>query len=434
MPGIAVLGIQWGDEGKGKIAHLICQNADMAVRFNGGTNAGHTVVFLNSQTQAGRTREEKGESEFRFHLIPAGALHEGCVGVLGNGMVIEPFALAAELKMLSEQLGHAPELWISQNAHMILPYHPLVERLEGATSELDTTAKGIGPAYRDKIARRGIRTCDLKNPKHLRALITQNLQSEQAIFPDSDALRALDPAKLTEEILAVAANFQDQLTDTALLVNQALDEDQTVVFEGAQGCLLDIDFGTYPYVTSSSATIGGVGVGAGVSPRRLERVIGVAKTYATRVGAGPFSTEDKDTQGERLRAQGHEYGTTTGRPRRCGWLDLVALRYAARINGLTELALTKLDVLTGFDQIPLATAYRRGRERIEEFPTTLDELAGCEPAYERLPGWSERLTRCRSFDDLPQNAQRYVHFIEESLDIRVKIISVGPSASDTIWV
>lgn len=434
MPGIAVLGVQWGDEGKGKIAHLICQDADMAVRFNGGTNAGHTVVFPNSQIQAGRSREEKGESEFRFHLIPAGALHEGCIGVLGNGMVIEPFALAAELRMLSEQLGHAPQIWISQNAHMILPYHPIVERLEGATSELDTTAKGIGPAYRDKTARRGIRTGDLQNPEHLAALITQNLRREQAIFPDSDALRALDPVKLTKEILTATDGIQSRLTDTALLINRALDQGQPVVFEGAQGCLLDIDFGTYPYVTSSSATIGGVGVGAGVSPRRLERVIGVAKAYATRVGAGPFLTEDKSPLGERLREQGHEYGTTTGRPRRCGWLDLVALRYATRLNGLNELALTKLDVLTGLKEIPVAMAYQRGRERVEDFPTTLDELAGCEPVYERLPGWSERLNRCRSFDDLPRNAQRYVRFIEECLGTRVTVVSVGPSFSDTIWV
>ncbi|HED03880.1 MAG TPA: adenylosuccinate synthase [Candidatus Fraserbacteria bacterium] len=428
MPGIAVLGAQWGDEGKGKIVHLLSKNADMAVRFNGGTNAGHTVVFNPDQA------DQAGESEFRFHLIPSGALHPNCVGVLGNGMVIEPFALAAELRQLSEQLGQAPRIWISQNAHMILPYHPIVERLEGATSELDTTAKGIGPAYRDKTARHGIRTCELRSPGRFQELLAQNLARERAIFPDSQELQELDPAKLTEQILAATDGMRDRLTDTSLLINRALDEGRAVVFEGAQGCLLDIDFGTYPYVTSSSATIGGVGVGAGVSPRRLERVIGVAKAYATRVGAGPFPTEETEALGRRLREQGHEYGTTTGRPRRCGWLDLVALRYAVRLNGLTELALTKLDVLSGLDQLQVTVAYRREGERLTEFPTTLEELSACEPSYQSLPGWSERLESCRSFSDLPPSAQRYVRFIEEQLELPVGTISVGPSFHDTIRI
>ncbi len=433
MPAIAVLGAQWGDEGKGKIVHLICRDAHMCVRFNGGTNAGHTVVVSHDEDGP------KGQpAEFKFHLIPSGALHPHCVGVLGNGMVIEPFSLAQELKQLKQTLGAEPRVYISQNAHLILPYHPIIEKLEGSASELDTTAKGIGPAYQDKVARRGLRAVDLLEPKRFLEKLRRNLERLQILHPDSKPLAQLEAEPLAEEIFKAAEIFQAKIKDTTVLLHQALDEDKRVVFEGAQGTLLDIDFGTYPYVTSSHATIGGIGVGAGVSPRRIERVIGVAKAFTSRVGAGPFPTEEKGPIGERLRGTGanpwDEFGTTTGRPRRCGWLDLVALKYAHRINGFTELALVKLDVLSGFEELKVATAYRYQGELLEDFPMIAETLAECEPLYETLPGWSEDLRGCRRWEELPKNAQRYVRFIEESLEIPVSVVSVGWAFEDTIWV
>ncbi len=433
MPGIAVIGAQWGDEGKGKIAHRLAREADMAVRFNGGTNAGHTVAVSNAQGANGTD-----EREFKFHLVPSGALHDGCVGVLGNGMVLEPLSLAQEIQQLREARNDHPEIRISAGAHLILPYHPMVERLEGAQRELDTTAKGIGPAYQDKIARRGLRAAHLRHPEAFVERVTANVELFRSLYPDSEALQNLDARAEAERLLAASEGFVDAITDTIDVVNGALDEDQTVVFEGAQGTLLDVEFGTYPYVTSSYATIGGVGVGAGVSPRRLDRVIGLAKAFTSRVGAGPFPTEETGEVGDRLRGTGEnpwdEYGTTTGRPRRCGWLDLVALGYAARLNGFTELALVKLDVLSGLDELKVATAYRHAGQQRATFPNDAKTLEACEPVYETLPGWSEAITRCRSWDELPTNAQRYVGFVEEAIGVPVSIISVGRASDATIDV
>jgi adenylosuccinate synthase len=431
VPGIAVLGAQWGDEGKGKIAHLLSSNADLAVRFNGGTNAGHTVAVANSD-------EGRVEEEFRFHLIPSGALHPHCVGVLGNGMVIEPFSLAEELLQLEKALGSRPKIYISGNAHLILPYHPLVERLEGSQSALDTTARGIGPAYQDKAARRGLRAGDLLKPERFIEKLKDNLERLKGLYPHASELAELEAEPLAERILKAAESFKGAITDTAVLLRRALQEGKRVLFEGAQGTLLDIDFGTYPYVTSSHATIGGIAVGAGVPPQKIERVIGVLKAYTTRVGAGPFPTEEKGPLGERLRGTGanpwDEFGTTTGRPRRCGWLDLVALKYSAQINGFTELALVKLDVFSGFEELKVAVAYRHGGELLEEFPTTTEILSECKPVYETLPGWSEGLRGCRSWEDLPKNARRYVRFIEEHLEVPVSLISVGRTSEETIWL
>jgi adenylosuccinate synthase len=440
MPGIAVLGAQWGDEGKGKIAHLICQDADMSVRFNGGTNAGHTVVFTRkttSPTGGPGSYAKSEEGEFKFHLIPSGALHPQCVGVLGNGMVIEPFSLAEELVQLKHTLEGEPRVYISQNAHLILPYHPILERLEGSTSELDTTAKGIGPAYQDKVARRGIRAVDLLDPKRFHEKLRRNLERLQMLHPDSKPLSELHVDSLAERSLSAAEHFQKAIVDTTLLIHQALTAGQRVVFEGAQGCLLDIDFGTYPYVTSSHSTIGGVGIGAGISPRRMERVIGVVKAFSSRVGVGPFPTEERGPMGERLRGTGanpwDEFGTTTGRPRRCGWLDLVALKYSARINGFTDLALVKLDVLSDLPAVRVAVAYRHGGKRLDEYPLDTEVLSECEPVYEELASWSEELGGCREWDDLPRNAQRYVRFLEEALHVPVSLISVGRAFEQTIW-
>jgi len=433
MPGIAVIGAQWGDEGKGKIAHLLAQDADMAVRFNGGTNAGHTVAVQNNKGPGGDK-----EQEFKFHLVPSGALHNGCTGVLGNGMVLEPLSLAEEIQQLHEARDDKPRIRISSGAHLILPYHPIVERLEGAQRELDTTAKGIGPSYQDKIARRGLRAIHLQHPETFVERVAGNVDHFRSLYPDSQELNDLDPRAEAEHLLKASQGFVDAICDTIDLVHGALDDGQTVIFEGAQGTLLDVEFGTYPYVTSSYATIGGVGVGAGVSPRRLDRVIGVAKAFTSRVGAGPFPTEETGEVGDRLRGTGEnpwdEFGTTTGRARRCGWLDLVALRYATRLNGFTELALVKLDVLSGLDELMVASAYRHDGQTQATFSNDAILLEDCEPVYESLPGWSDDITGCRSWDELPSNAQRYIQYIEDAIGVPVTIISVGRASDATINV
>ena len=439
MTAIAVIGAQWGDEGKGKIAHLLAQDANMAVRFNGGTNAGHTVVVGEEERPTAKGRVKQVQvSEFKFHLIPSGALHPHCVGVLGGGMVIEPFSLAQEFEQLCQALGQEPQLYISRTAHLILPYHPILERLEGAKSELDTTARGIGPAYQDKAARRGLRMGDLLHPERFVEKLKRNLERLKALYPGDDDLARLKAEPLADKILQAIEPLHERIVDTSQVIHEALAHGQTVVFEGAQGTLLDIDFGTYPYVTSSHATVGGVGVGAGISPRRLDRVIGVLKAFTTRVGAGPFPTEETGEIGERLRGTGaqpwDEFGTTTGRPRRCGWLDLVALKYAVRINDFTDLALMKLDVLSGFEELKVAVAYRCGGELLEEFPQDAETLAECEPVYETLPGWTEDIRRCRSWKELPKNARSYVRLIERTVGVPVSIVSVGRAFEETIWL
>ncbi|MBI3461037.1 adenylosuccinate synthase [Candidatus Acetothermia bacterium] len=439
MTAIAILGAQWGDEGKGKLTHVITRDADFCVRFNGGTNAGHRVVFSKVPVPAGVEDEEDSgmppqPQEFKFNLVPSGALHEHCAGVLGNGMVIDPYALVEEIRALQELKHAEPELYISQTAHLLLPYHPLVEKLEGAKSELDTTAKGIGPAYRDKAARIGIRTSDLLFPDVFREKVKRNLERLQKIWPGQSDLEKINSQQLADDVLKLSSAFSDRITDTVKLLHKALREKKTVVFEGAQACLLDLDFGTYPYVTSSTATIGGVGSGAGVPPQWIERVIGITKAYTTRVGHGPFVTEEKSELGEELLYRGHEFGTITGRKRRCGWLDLVALRYASMLNGFTELALVKLDVLTGLKEIPIATAYRHpSKEVIHNFPSVLEILNQCEPIYERLPGWNEDISQCKEFAQLPPQARDYVRFIENHLEIPIRVISVGPADEANIW-
>lgn len=435
MPATAVLGAQWGDEGKGKIVHVLSRDADYCVRFNGGTNAGHRVVTSRIPALVGADISETPSEaqEFKFHLIPSGALHENCAGVLAHGMVIDPYALVQELNALRELRGSEPQIYISSNAHMLLPYHPIIERLEGSQSALDTTAKGIGPAYRDKAARIGLRMSDLLFPQKFSEKLSAILERYYKLWPDNPELKRLQASQLADDVLRLSEGFRDRIVDTVRLLNDALDQNKYIIFEGAQAALLDLDLGTYPYVTSSTATIGGIGSGAGVPPQRVSRVIGVAKAYTTRVGHGPFPTEAPDSAGERLRIQGHEFGTTTGRPRRCGWLDLVALRYAVMINGFTEIALTKLDVLTGFDEIPIATSYRYHGRVLYDFPTVCEILQECEPIYERLPGWQESLSECRDFSDLPKAAQQYVHVIEDELGAPISMVSVGPSEEQNLW-
>ncbi len=434
MPAVAVLGAQWGDEGKGKIVHVLCRGADYCVRFNGGTNAGHRVVASRVPLTVGAGAEsDQTAQEFKFHLIPSGALHEGCAGVLAHGMVIDPYALVQELNALRELRGSEPQISISSNAHLLLPYHPIVERLEGSQTALDTTAKGIGPAYRDKAARIGLRMSDLLFPQRFAERLAAVLERYQRLWPDQPELVRLRADALAEDVLRLSESFRDRIVDTVRLLNDALDQNKYIIFEGAQATLLDLDLGTYPYVTSSTPTIGGIGTGAGVPPQRVGRVIGVAKAYTTRVGYGPFPTEALDGAGERLRVQGHEFGTTTGRPRRCGWLDLVALRYATMVNGFTELALTKLDVLSGFAEIPIATRYRYHGSVLHDFPTVCEILQECEPIYERVPGWEEPLSDCREFSELPKAAQHYVQLIEDELGIPISMISVGPGEEQNLW-
>jgi len=430
MTATAVLGMQWGDEGKGKIVHMLSQEADWCVRFNGGTNAGHRVVY--ERVQVTNNGSVSVPEEFAFHLVPSGALNPNCTGVLGNGMVIDPYAVQEEIEMLKRAKNtDDPNLYFSEGAHLLLPYHPIVERQAGSTSELDTTAKGIGPAYRDKVKRWGARLGDLKFPKLFKEKVARTLEWERKVW-GSEAFKDIDADKLCDSVLEIFEPYLERITDTGALLNDAIDRDKDVLFEGAQATLLDLDHGTYPYVTSSSATVGGVGVGAGVSPRRLDRIVGVSKAYATRVGAGPFPTEDKGDTGKTLRDKGHEYGTTTGRPRRCGWLDLVALRYAVRVNDLTELALTKLDVLSGFEHIKVAVAYELNGQRVEGFPAHPEILAQCKAVYETLPGWQEDIGACREPDALPQAAQAYVTFIEDFVRCPVGVVSVGPGFAENV--
>lgn len=403
MAAIAVLGAQWGDEAKGKVVHFLSRQADVCVRFNGGPNAGHTVV------------DDRGE--VRLHQVPTGALYPHCFGVLAHGMVLDLWALEAELAELRGQGRPPPKILISERAHLILPFHREREDKEGLAQRLGTTRKGIGPAYVDRVARRGLRVLDLFFPERL-----------------EEALHAVEPKErqaLVVELLRLKEDFAPFLGDARGFLAQALREGKTVVFEGAQGTLLDLDWGTYPYVTSSHTTVHGIPWGTGVWPE-FSAVVGVTKAYTTRVGAGPFPTEEQGPTGERLRAAGREYGATTGRPRRCGWLDLVALRYAHEVNRFTHLAITKLDVLSGLREIKVAVAYELAGQRRETFPPSPVELFQAKPVYETLPGWEEEITGVRAFSDLPAEAQRYIRFVEEVVGVPVALVSTGPRTEDMI--
>jgi adenylosuccinate synthase len=422
MPVSVVIGAQWGDEGKGKIVDLISEDVDIVARYQGGANAGHTICW-----------EDK---TFVLHLVPSGIFQRDVQCVIGNGVVIDPVALMEEIEMIQD-LGFNPEgrLWVSGNAHLILPYHKALDKAreryldEGA---IGTTGRGIGPAYQDKFGRCGIRVIDLLNldqfEKKLRAATAEKNALLQTIYN----AEPLDVDKMLDEFSAFNSILKPYITDTVHYLNQALDDGKQILAEGAQGSLLDIDFGTYPYVTSSHPTAGGCCTGLGVPPTQIDRVIGIVKAYSTRVGNGPFPTELNTPIGERLRETGQEYGATTGRPRRCGWLDLVGLKYTVAINGMTELAITKLDVLTGLDQLLVATKYQRAGKRLSHFPSELSALESAEPMYRTCKGWSEDLSSAHEFDSLPLAAQNYLYFIEEQLDVPIRYISTGPKRSETI--
>lgn len=414
MPALAVLGAQWGDEAKGKVAHVLARDAQFSVRFNGGPNAGHTV--------------QDGYGMARMHQVPVGALHPGCVGVLAHGMALDLWALWEELEDLREQGRPEPVLAFSPRVHLILPHHKLREELEGSAQRIGTTRRGVGPCYEDRAARRGLRLADLDDEEGVRNTLERAV-AELRVRGYRDEL----PIEQTvDALLSFRRELGERVGGVRDRLEHALSEGKYVLFEGAQGALLDLDWGTYPYVTSSTTTVHGVGWGAGIRTDRLDRVIGVCKAYTTRVGEGPFPTEDRGPSGKHMRDVGREYGATTGRPRRCGWLDLVALRYACEINGLTELVMSKLDVLTGLSEVWLCDAYRIAGTRQERFPTRAAELSAAVPVYERLPGWRADLSGKRTGDDLPRPVQRLVSFVEDRVGVPVKTVSVGPGEEQLV--
>lgn len=422
MSTFVVVGLQWGDEGKGKITDVLSAKSDYVVRFQGGNNAGHTVYV--------------GKDKFVLHLLPSGVLQ--CKGkcIIGNGVVVDPTAFIKEIKSIEERGLSTDHVFISRRAHIIMPYHILYDtyREEAAgNSSIGTTKRGIGPCYEDKVARTGIRAIDLLNPPVLKEKLQQNIEIKNAIFEKLYQKPPLDFDKIYNDYLAFGQILKDRIVDTELELNQEIDNGKNVLFEGAQALMLDIDFGTYPYVTSSSPSTGGVCIGAGVPPTKLKNLIGVAKAYCTRVGNGPFVTELDNEIGEQIREVGHEFGATTGRPRRCGWLDLVALKHACMINGITHLVITKLDVLSGFDKIKVCTAYQtEDNQEIDYFTSSTTKLALYKPIYQELDGWKEDITAINSFNELPQTAQDYIKFIEDYLGIEVYLVSVGPDRSQNI--
>lgn len=421
MPALVVVGTQWGDEGKGKITDLLSAEADMVVRYQGGNNAGHTVM-VNGEV-------------FRLHLIPSGVLYPQATCIIGNGVVVDPRVLFEEMAALEARGVRTFRLYISDRAHVIMPYHRQMDQLEEAArspeARIGTTGRGIGPCYVDKVARTGIRVGDLLHKDTLARKLRHVLAEKNAILTGVYHQPPLELEPLLEEYLAYGERLRPMVTDTSRLVAEAVRAGKRVLFEGAQGTLLDVDHGTYPFVTSSSATAGGAATGSGIGPTYIDKVLGVAKAYTTRVGQGPFPTELFDATGEYIRERGHEYGTTTGRPRRCGWFDAVIVRYAARINGLSGLALMSTDVLDGLEKVKVCVAYRVGNELRDDVPADLEEFAACQPVYEELPGW-EGTQGAERWDQLPANAQRYIRFIEETVGVPVAIVSVGRERHQTL--
>ena len=419
---VVVLGTQWGDEGKGKIVDLLTDRADVIVRYQGGHNAGHTIV-------------SSGE-KFVLHLIPSGILHPDKLCVIGNGVALDPHALVEERDMLQKRgVSVDRNLRISDSCHLILPYHRAIdkesEKFRG-TRRIGTTGRGIGPAYVDKMARIGIRLGDLAHPALFREKLAQNLAETNYLLEKLFTTHGLDVDTIYEETMALADRILPFMDDTALTLNQAIKSRKTLLFEGAQGTLLDVDHGTYPFVTSSNASAGGAMTGTGVGPTAIDRVLGVTKAYTTRVGSGPFPTELINESGEYLREKGQEFGATTGRARRCGWFDAPAVRYACRINGISEIALTKIDVLDGLPTLRIAKGYEIHGKKVEEFPRRVELLDAARPIYEDLPGWTQPTSSVRDFSNLPDNAKRYIARIEELIEVPVTILSTGVGRDETI--
>jgi adenylosuccinate synthase len=421
MAGILVCGAQWGDEGKGRFVDFLAKESDMVIRFQGGNNAGHTVI-VDGVT-------------YKLHLIPSGILYEDKPCIIGNGVVVDPGAFLDEIEGLKKSGIDTGSLHISDRAHVVMPYH---RELDGiyedslGDKKIGTTKKGIGPAYTDKTARVGIRFCDMLDKERLAKLIKEQTAAKNEIITKIYKKPLLDADKIVEEYLGYAEKLKPYIKDTSLMIYEAYKAGKTLLFEGAQGMLLDLDYGTYPYVTSSHPTAGGVFSGVGIGARALTEVVGVVKSYTTRVGAGPFVTELIDETGDLIREKGHEYGTTTGRPRRCGWLDLVIIGFAARINGITSIALSRMDTLGGIDKVKVCVGYDFNETIIKNYPASLSDLEKCKPIYEEFEGWDENLSEIREFDKLPSAAQKYIKFIEDYLEIPVDMVGVGPNREECI--
>ena len=423
MPALVLLGAQWGDEGKGKATDLLGDRVDYVVRYQGGNNAGHTVVI--------------GDQKYALHLLPSGILSSNCVPVIGNGVVIDPAVLLEEIKGLNERGIDTSKLVISLNAHLITPYHRTIDKVTErflGKAKIGTTGRGIGPAYADKINRIGIRVQDLFDPSILRQKLEAALRDKNQVLIKVFNRNGINVDDVLAEYLNYAEILRPYVADTALLLNQALEAGKTVLLEGSQGTLLDVDHGTYPYVTSSNPTSGGACTGSGIGPTKIDRVIGILKAYTTRVGSGPFPTELFDEDGEALRRIGGEVGVTTGRNRRCGWFDAPIARYATRVNGLTDFFLTKLDVLTGWEKIPVCVAYEIDGKRVEEVPASQTDFHHAKPIYEYVDGWKEDISNCKKFEDLPVNAQKYVKYLEKLSGAPMSAIGVGPGRNQTIVV
>jgi len=423
MTTVVAVGAQWGDEGKGKIVDWLAPRADLVVRFHGGNNAGHTLVVEGQKTV--------------LHVVPAGVLHPGTLNLIGPGVVVDPEVLLGEIDALTARgvLRDPSRVRVSGRAHVILEWHKQLDKAREELAQgraIGTTGRGIGPTYEDKVARRGIRVADLLDPASLRESLERLAKAKNFELTQYCGWAPVDVEALYEHCVAWGRRLEPYVDHTGRLLDRALREGKSVLFEGAQGTFLDVDHGTYPYVTSSNCVAGAACTGAGVGPTRIDRVLGITKAYTTRVGGGPFPSEDTGPLGERLRSTGDEFGATTGRPRRCGWLDVVMLREAVTVNGLTGLAMNKLDVLSGLPELPLATAYRIDGKLVHEFPMTLGELARAEPVYERLPGWREPLGAVRRFEALPDAARRYVERVEALAGVPVDLVSVGPGRDETI--
>lgn len=420
MSSIVVVGTQWGDEGKGKITDFLAEQADVIARFSGGNNAGHTIQF--------------GGETYKLHLVPSGIFYKDKLAVIGNGVVVDPVALLKELDGLNERGISTDNLRISNRAQVILPYHLAQDEYEErrrGDNKIGTTKKGIGPAYVDKAQRIGIRMADLLEKETFERRLKENIEYKNAYFKGmfNETCPTFD--EIFDEYYAAGQRLKDYVTDTAKILDDANVADEKVLFEGAQGVMLDIDHGTYPFVTSSNPVAGNVTVGTGVGPTSVSKVIGVCKSYTSRVGDGPFPTELFDGDGHHIREVGREYGTTTGRPRRVGWFDSVVLRHSRRVSGITDLSINSIDVLTGLDTVKICTAYELDGEKITEYPANLDQLRRCKPIFEELPGWTEDITGCRSLDELPENARNYLERISELCGVHISIFSVGPDREQT---
>lgn len=420
MSSVVVVGSQWGDEGKGKITDFLSQNAEVIARYQGGDNAGHTIAF------DGKT--------YKLRLIPSGIFYSDKISVIGNGVVLNPKSLVTELKYLHDNGVSTDNLRISNRAHVILPYHIVLDGLQEAAkkdNKIGTTNKGIGPAYMDKAARVGIRVADLLEKDTFEEKLRTNLEEKNRLFEKMYGHEPLKFEDIFEEYYEYGQVLKDYVTDTSVILNDALDSGKRVLFEGAQGVMLDIDQGTYPFVTSSNPVAGGVTIGSGVGPAKIDKVVGACKAYTSRVGDGPFPTELHDEIGDHIREVGHEYGTVTKRPRRIGWFDSVVMRHSKRVSGLTNLCLNCVDVLTGLDEIKICTAYELNGEKIYHYSASLKELSACKPVYETLPGWKEDITNCKTLEDLPENARNYIHRIQDLVGVKVSTFSVGPDREQT---